>query len=194
MLYELYLKYIRRDYFEWHKKHFGYLGAGARISSPVLQISHPENISIGENSQILSYARIQTYPELMEKPGRIVIGKGCFLCYFLTILGGADVTIGDGVLMASHVLICSESHGVDPTSELPYMSQPLKCAPITIGDGTWIGEKACILSGVSIGKKCIIGAGAIVTKSIPDYSMAVGNPARVIKKFDFEKNEWVKVE
>lgn len=63
-----------------------------------------------------------------------------------------------------------------------------------IGDGTWIGEKVCILSNVSIGEKCIIGAGSVVTKSVPDYCVAVGNPAKVVKYWDDDKTEWNEVE
>ena len=72
------------------------------------------------------------------------------------------------------------------------MDQPLNSKAINIGDGCWLGEKVCVLPGVTIGKKCIIGAGSIVTKSIPDFSIAVGNPAKVIKKYNFETHKWDK--
>lgn len=97
------------------------------------------------------------------------------------------------MLIASHVMISSENHGTDPESDTPYMNQPLITKPVSIGDGCWIGEKVCILPGVNIGKKCIIGAGSVVTKSIPDYSIAAGNPARVIKKYSYETHNWEKV-
>ena len=82
---------------------------------------------------------------------------------------------------------------MNPESQMPYMDQPLECKPVTIDDGTWIGEKVCILPGVTIGKKFIIGAGAVVNKSIPDYSMAAGVPAKVIKKYNFKTHSWEKV-
>lgn len=82
---------------------------------------------------------------------------------------------------------------MNPESELPYMRQPLESKPVSIGDGCWIGEKVCILPGVTIGKKCIIGAGSVVIKSIPDYSIAAGNPAKVIKQYNFENHNWEKV-
>ena len=59
-----------------------------------------------------------------------------------------------------------------------------------IGDDSWIGENVCII-GASIGRHCVIGANAVVTKEIPDYCVAVGNPARVIKRYDFEQKDWV---
>ena len=62
--------------------------------------------------------------------------------------------------------------------------------PLVPGTFYWIGEKVCIMSGVKIGRKCIIGGGSVVTKSIPDYSIAVGNPAHVIKQYNFKKHIW----
>jgi acetyltransferase-like isoleucine patch superfamily enzyme len=65
--------------------------------------------------------------------------------------------------------------------------------PIVIEDDTWIGANVVVTAGVTIGKHCVIAAGAVVTNSIPPFSIAVGNPARVIKQFDFISNEWKKV-
>ena len=107
---------------------------------------------------------------------------------------GEDIVIDDGVLMASNILISSENHSIDPENEKYYMDQPLNCKAVHVGEGTWIGEKVCIMPGVGIGKKCVIGAASIVTKSIPDYSMAVGSPAKVIKKYDFKTQRWEKLE
>ena len=102
--------------------------------------------------------------------------------------------IGNGVLMASNILITSENHSIDPSSDMYYSKQELCCKPVTIKDGCWIGEKVCILPGVVIGKKSVIGAGSIVTNSIPDYCIAVGSPAKIIKKYDFISNSWEKVD
>ena len=120
-------------------------------------------------------------------------GKNCYICYYFTILNASSVTIGNDVLFASHVMISSENHGMNPESEQSYMAQPLETKPVNIGDGCWIGEKVCILPGVNIGKKCIIGAGSVVARSIPDYSIAVGNPARVIKRYNFNTHNWDRV-
>ena len=72
------------------------------------------------------------------------------------------------------------------------MKQDLKFKDVYVGDGTWIGEKVIILPGTSVGKKCVIGAGSIITKDVPDYCMAVGNPARVIKKYNTDTGVWEK--
>ena len=68
------------------------------------------------------------------------------------------------------------------------------CDSVRIGEGCWIGERVCILPGITIGKKCVVGAGSIVTKNIPDYCMVAGSPAKVIKVYDFEKHAWIRSE
>ena len=86
--------------------------------------------------------------------------------------------------------IVSHNHGMNPEESLSYMHQKLSAKCVTIGDGCWIGEKVQIMPGASVGKKCIIAAGAIVTKDIPDYSIAAGVPARVIKSYNFNTHRW----
>jgi lipopolysaccharide O-acetyltransferase len=71
--------------------------------------------------------------------------------------------------------------------------QQLQTGPITIGEGCWIGQNVIVLPDVNIGDKCVIGANSVVTKDIPSYSIAVGMPAKVIKKYNFELHRWVKV-
>ena len=143
----------------------------------------------GNKTHILSGSRIANFVE----GGKITIENRCSIIHNLTILNASEVIIGNDVLIASNVLISSENHGIDPESELSYMAQPLVSSPVHIGDGCWIGEKVCILPGVTIGKKCIIGAASVVTKDVPDYCIAAGNPARVIKKYNFETHNWEKV-
>lgn len=163
-------------------------GKGSLLDEPRV-LSHPEKIYIGNETKILEGARLQTYPDL---EGSIRIGDHSYLCYDLTILAGGDVIIGDHVLAASRITMISFQHGMNPETDAFYMDQPLATGRIQIDDGTWIGENATILSNVHIGRKCIIGANAVVTRDIPNYCIAVGSPARVVKKYDFEKHSWVK--
>lgn len=175
----------------WKKK-FGSFGNGSYIQGPGYVTGH-ENIYLGENTTILSNNRLNVYNNLTGLKSKLVLGNNCYIGFNFTALCGENITIGNEVLIASSVFISSENHGMNPESDVPYMDQPLECKPVTIDDGTWIGEKVCILPGVTIGKKCIIGAGAVVNKSIPDYSMAVGVPAKVIKKYNFKTHSWEKV-
>ena len=175
---------------KWRKR-FANFGEGAAVVYPA-SIDGFESIEIGTGTVILGHSRIANFHVKGIEP-MIRIGKNCYICYYFTILNASTVTIGDNVLIASHVLISSENHSMDPESELPYMSQPLMTKPVNVGDGCWIGEKVCILPGVTIGKKCIIGAGSVVTKNIPDYAIAVGNPAEVVKKYNFETHNWERI-
>lgn len=173
---------------QW-KSQFEYFGNQSKILPPAI-LSVGRGLSVGDATTILEHSRIQNFHIQGQNPPRIEIGNRCYICYYFTILNASSVSIGDDVLIASHVMISSENHGIDPESDIPYMHQPLISQPVVIGDGCWIGEKVCILPGVSIGKKCIIGAGSVVTKSIPDYSIAVGNPAKVIKRYNFTIHNW----
>lgn len=182
----------RREYLPSFKKQFALFGEGTVIQHPSL-ITEKKNISIGKNTTILGDSRIQIFNALTGKEAKIAIGSNCYFGFHITILAGGSINIGDDVLIASNVLITSENHGMNPESDISYMNQPLECNDVSIGDGTWIGEKVSILPGVSIGKKCVIATNAVVTKTIPDYSMAAGIPAKVIKKWNFDKHEWEKV-
>lgn len=174
------------------KGKYGYFGKNSRLFKPFISDKHKKNVYIGDNTIICSDSRIQCYPDATGKIGKINVGNNCLIGRHVTFLCGSDITILDGALIASDVLVASENHSIDPETEVLYMSQPLKCKPVTLGEGCWIGEKVCILPGVTIGKKAVVGAGSVVTKSIPDYCMAVGNPAKIIKFYNFESHTWEK--
>lgn len=177
----------------WICTRLAYCGKNVQINAPKV-FGHPELMSIGDNTVVLDGARFQSYPELVDDEPRILIGKNCFLGYRLCILAGANVTIGNDVLMASDITLCSHNHGMNPEDTVPYMNQSLICEPINIGDNCWIGDKVIIVAGVTIGRGSVVGAGSVVTKNIPDYCIAVGNPARVIKQYNFENKRWERYE
>lgn len=183
-------RYIKSKYLVGRK--FGELGRSSIVYAPVI-LQNAHNIIIKDNSTILSGARMQSYQGLVNSSPKIKIGNNCYIGYNFSALAGANITIGNNVLIASNVLLSSENHSIDPISDLEYMNQPLIAAPIKIENGCWIGEKVIILPGVEIGQKSIIGAGSVVTKSIPAYSIAVGNPARIIKQYNFKTNQWEKI-
>jgi len=97
------------------------------------------------------------------------------------ILDCAHVTIGDRVLFATGVSLITATHETSLKSRREGVEY---AEPIEIGDDCWLGANVTVLPGVKIGKGCTIGAGAVVSKDIPDYSVAVGVPAKVIKKVD----------
>lgn len=153
-------------------------------------------IEIGNGTSIGRYSKLQCFDKnnnIIYHPS-IKIGNNCMMGHNCSIMSADSVIIEDNVLMASYITIVNENHGMNPESEFCYRKQPLTTSPIWIKEGAWIGERCCILSGVTIGKKSIIGSGSVVTKTIPDYCIAVGNPARVIKKWNFEEHQWKSVE
>ena len=142
---------------------------------------------IGSNSHILDGARIQNVSQ--NESVRIRIGNHTGAQYNFTVLAGANVTIGNGVAIASDVFISAGSHGMNPEIRLPYGEQAYLGEDVLIKDGAWIGEKACILSGVTIGYKSIVGSGSVVTKDVPDYCIVAGVPMRIIGKIDERGNK-----
>lgn len=110
-----------------------------------------------------------------------------------------SVRIGDNVLIASKVFITDLEHGSyvgDENDSQPSSivnDRTLSSKPVVIGNNVWIGELCSVLPGVTIGENSIIGANSVVTKSIPANSIAVGNPAKVIKQFNFSTNKWERV-
>lgn len=108
------------------------------------------------------------------------IGKGVFINAGLLAMARGGVTIGDGAQIAANVQLISNNHD-------PYDLSVLTCKPVCIGKSAWIGAGATILPGVRVGDHAVVGAASVVTHDVPDYAVAVGNPARVIKHLDPEK-------
>lgn len=103
------------------------------------------------------------------------------MLYSTVILDCAQVTLGDRVFLGTGVSLITATHETSLQSRRDNIEY---AEPITVGDDCWIGANVTVLPGVTIGKGCTIGAGAVVTKDVPDYSVAVGVPARVIKKVE----------
>ena len=173
---------------------FAEFGNGSVLCKP-LSIMNPEYVSIGHNTTIMMNARIDCWDSYEGKrlSPKLTIGNNTQIGLNFTAICTDDLAIGDNVLIASGVFIATHNHGMNPEKPNSYQRQPLTSNKVIIQDGSWLGERVVILSGVTIGKKTIIGANSVVTKSIPDYSIAVGIPARVIKQWDFETHEWKSV-
>lgn len=134
-----------------------------------------ENIKLGKN--VIIYDNVY-----LDASKFIEIGDYTHIDVFTTIYGHGGVRIGKMCAIASGVKIYSQTNRYDFDPKLPVIKQPRKYAEVIIGDDVWIGANAVILPGVRIGDHSIIGAGAAVTKDIPENSIAVGVPARVIKR------------
>lgn len=113
----------------------------------------------------------------------VSIGDRCLIGRGSGIVGHLSIEIGDDVWTGHHVYITDQNHGYrDP--DLPISRQLPVERPVSIGSGSWLGHGSVILPGARIGRNVVIGANSVVTGEIPDYSIAVGAPARVIRRLD----------
>ena len=149
------------------------------------RIDGPKNIFLGSDGYMGHGTALCCYG------GRVTIGDRFYATRGLNIYCGEDITIEDDVLIGSYVLITDLSHGIDPESERNYQKQDIVTKPVFIGSGCWLGDKVSILPGTHIGAKCVVGANAVVQGNIPPYSMVVGNPGKVIKKWCTESKAWL---
>ena len=160
----------------------------------------------GKGSRIRRYTRIDVLPfnkfVLGEKSiiedfstvnngvGDVIIGHDTLIGMSNVIIG--PVQIGNNVILAQNIVASGLNHEYrDP--EVPIHRQNVTTAPIIIEDDCWIAANSVITAGVTIGKHSVVGGGSVVTKSIPPYSVATGNPAKVIKQYDHESGEWKRV-
>ena len=163
-----------------------------RILGAPKHIQGIQNIRIGSRTTIDKGCRLDCYKTNFHNP-IINIGKNCLIGFDCTFLSTGKLIIEDDVLFASNVFVTTENHGINPLLG-NYMFQNLDSKDVYIESNCWIGENVTILPGVHIGKWSIIGANSVVTKSIPEYSLAVGNPAKVVKRFNFDLKYWEKIE
>ncbi len=117
----------------------------------------------------------------------IEVGSNFFANYNCTMLDVAKITIGDNCFMAPNVAIYTAGHPIHPDSRNSMYEYGI---PVTIGDNVWIGGNVVICPGVTIGSNCVIGAGSVVTKDIPDWSIAAGNPCKVIRPITDEDKRY----
>lgn len=171
------------------KSCFAEIGKRAIIFFP-MQIDNPQSISIGKKVFISNDSWLAGRKN--QKDTTLRIDDFTRIGRFFHCIALHDVYIGKSVLMADKVFISDASH-VFKNVSLPIFSQGMEMVnPVYIGDESWIGENVCII-GAKIGKHCVIGANSVVLHDIPDYSVAVGSPAKVIKKYDFETKEWISI-
>jgi maltose O-acetyltransferase len=125
------------------------------------------------------YSRVIIYDA-----ARVSIGDNTTILSFTLLFGTGGITIGRDVLISSHCSIFSISHRVDALGQGLLFRDTRFTAPVEIGDNVWIGTGARILPGVSIGANTIVGAGSVVTRSIPKGVVAAGVPAKVIRTLE----------
>lgn len=167
---------------------FKAFGRGSIVVAPAA-IEGAANIAIGADVTVARGGTLAAVPHTSAPSCELRIGDGCQIGRFNHIYATRSVVLGTKVLTASGVYISDNRHGFDATDQAVIDQPIVQLADTSIGDGSWIGHGACIF-GVRVGRNCVIGANAVVTRDLPDYSVAVGVPARIIRRFDPVAQAW----
>ncbi len=167
---------------------------GARLVRIPIFIRGRRNISFGRNFTCGYLNRI----DFLGTNGTIKFGERVQINDYCHIAAVKSISIGDDVLIASRVFIADHDHGVYSGTFnhshplLMPAARQIQSSAVVIENRVWIGEGASILSGVRVGEGSVIGTGAIVTNDIPENSIAVGVPAKVIAQFDAQSGKWIR--
>jgi acetyltransferase-like isoleucine patch superfamily enzyme len=167
-------------------RRFGAFGAGSIVCFPPATIMNERYIRIGEGTVIGPHVSLSAG----MAPGQrcvtdpvVRIGDRCLIGRGSGIVGHLAIDIGDDVWTGQYVYITDQNHGYEDR-RLPISRQTQPERPVSIGAGSWLGHGTVVLPGACIGRHVVIGANSVVTGDIPDYSIAVGAPARVISTQD----------
>ncbi len=178
--------------YPFHKSYFGSFGKNSKIIKPN-SIEFPKNIFIGKKVLIRKNAWLAANPLTGNKNCKLEIGDGTYVGNFAHFYATSKIVIGRKVLIADRVYISDNSHGYK-NIHLAIIDQPIEqLQEVLIDDGAWLGENVCIV-GVNVGKNSVIAANSVVTRNVPDYCVAAGIPAKIIKRFCFDRNDWFKTD
>jgi acetyltransferase-like isoleucine patch superfamily enzyme len=173
----LWVKWLVNPFY--HKK-----GKGSCIRGRTRMDIVPWNkFELGEDSTIEDFSAIN------NGVGDVIIGDRTKIGLSNTVIG--PVSIGNDTRLAQNITLSGLNHNYQDITR-PIFKQGVSTAPIIIEDDSWLGANVVVLAGVTIGRHSIIAAGSVVTKNVPPYSVVAGNPARLIKQFDFNMKQWKK--
>ena len=173
-----------------HARRFGHFGHGTVVLAPIA-VEGAERIHLGGKVYVAHQTCLAAVPHTGSSDCRLEIGDGSRIGRFNHFYATRRVVLGAKVLTANNVYISDNLHGYrDPDKAV--LDQPVEqLGDVEIGDGSWLGHNVCVL-GVKIGRHCVVGANAVVTRDLPDYSIAVGAPAVVIRRYDVDSATWRK--
>jgi acetyltransferase-like isoleucine patch superfamily enzyme len=174
---------------------FGRLGRGSLVRPPYTITAH-DRIFIGDRTFIGPNALLSVVKEHRGEryAPTLRIGDDTSIGQNFVVSCVADVWVGSKVLISSNVFIGDSMHRYDDPWRAVIEQPLLRRGPAHIGDGAFIGIGAIIMPGVSVGRHAVVGAGAVVTDDVPDFCVAAGNPARIIKRYDFARGGWMDVD
>lgn len=167
---------------------FGRFGRGVRVVFP-LRIVGAKHVELEDNATLQYGAYIAVLPSPESRAPVLRVGAGTLVGNFSHIICTRRIDIAEKVLIADRVYISDNLHDYRDITR-PVMDQPLRqTADVHIGAGSWIGENVCIV-GARIGAHCTIGANSVVTRDIPDHTVAAGAPAVPVRRYCHETARW----
>src|SRR5690348_2685658 len=176
-------------------RRFGAFGPGSGILFPTVALYGEQYIRIGRDVIVGPYCTLSAGVMPGHVPDQdpvVTIGDAVLIGRGSGIVGHRSVSIGDGVFTGHHVYVTDANHGYEDVEET-IGRQFAAPRPVVVGAGSWLGHGSVVLPGAAVGEHVAVGAGSVVSGDLPSYSVAVGNPARVIRRYDTERAEWVRV-
>lgn len=140
--------------------------------------------SIGDNTLIEAFTVVN------NGMGDVHIGKNTLIGLSNSLTG--PLQVGDDVMFAQNVALSGLNHGYSDIN-IPIRQQECKTSAVVVGNNVWIGANAVVTLGVHIGENSIVAAGSVVTKNVPAYTIVAGNPARILKQYNFETEDWERI-
>jgi len=177
----------------WYKQLFRGLGNHSVVFKP-LRLINPQNITIGDRVRIYKGSRIETIESWgnTKFTPELIVGNGTTFEQFVHIICASRVEIGKAVVISAGVMITDNNHEYKEINK-SVMEQPLEVKDKTvIGDFCFVGMGSRIMAGARLGNNCIVGANSVVLGEFKDYSVIVGSPAKIIKRYDLETSKWRK--
>ena len=192
MLYRFYLRLQHIFYRICTKLVFGETGKKSVVIAP-MRVLGGGNIILGDNVSILNEARLEAITGHGNETfnGKLIIGSGTSIEQNCHIIAADELTIGERCMFSAYIYIADCNHHYAIGQDIHKTGLEIK--KTKIGDDVFIGIGAKIMPGVTIGNNCIIGANSVVTKDIPNYCIAAGIPAKIIKKYNFQTSNWEKI-
>jgi acetyltransferase-like isoleucine patch superfamily enzyme len=169
-------------------RRFRRYGRRTRLVLP-LGIEGIDNISLGDEVYVGYRTLLAAVPHTGSPTCSLEIGSGTNLGAFNHIYATRSVVIGANVLTANGVYISDNVHSYEDVTK-PIKQQGVRqLADTAIGDGSWLGHNVCVF-GARVGRNCVIGANSVVTRDVPDHCVAVGAPARIVRRYDAATASW----
>ena len=178
----------------YYRRVFGDFGGGVLLHKP-RWIMNSRFISIDDRTAIGRGAMMEAITEYagVSYLPRIQIGKDVYIGPHVYLATVGLMTIGDRSVLSEYVYLNDTNHGFDPEGGLIMQQELVHPGNITIGNDCFLGYRSAIMPGVTLGDRCIVGIGSVVTKSFPAYSMIAGVPAVLIKRYSVEEKKWIRV-